>query len=220
MQRVPQEGVWFSVSYVSNDLVTGSALPARYHGKNHKAGSAIYDVMTREDFSAMHRLQTDETWHFYGGDPIDMLLLYPDGHGETVTIGPDVFAGQQPQFTVPQGVWQGSAPIATGAEGYSFAGNQLSPAFDYGDFEIGYRDELQKAFPSCAARIGQLTRAEFATRPAATAAVERSENPAAASVFKAETSKLSRSRREWSYVSWSAGWRKSRATLTAWQPSA
>ena len=164
MQRVPQEGVWFSVSYVSNDPLPGGSLPARYHGKDHRAGSAIYDVMTREDFSALHKLQTDETWHFYGGDPIEMLLLYPDGRGETVVIGPDVFAGQRPQFTVPQGVWQGSAPAADGKEGYSFVGNQLSPAFDYGDFEIGYREELQKAYPAFAARIGQLTRAEFAAR--------------------------------------------------------
>jgi len=165
MQQVPQEGVWFSVSYVNHDSLPGTALPARYHGQDHAAGSAIYDVMTREDFSALHKLQTDETWHFYGGDPIEMLLLYPDGHGETVIIGPDVFAGQRPQFTVPHGVWQGSAPTGNGSEGYSFVGNQLDPAFDYADFEIGYRDDLQKAYPAYAARIGQLTRTEFATRP-------------------------------------------------------
>ncbi len=165
MQKVPQEGVWFSVSYVSTDTLPGTSLPARYHGKDHAAGSAIYDVMTHEDFSALHRLQTDETWHFYGGDPIEMLLLYPDGHGETVVIGPDVFAGQRPQFTVPRGVWQGSAPMGDGAAGYSFVGNQLNPAFGYDDFEIGYRDQLQKQYPACAARIGQLTREEFKTCP-------------------------------------------------------
>ena len=165
MQKVPQEGVWFAVTYGSADLLPGAALPARYHGKDHSAGSCIYDVMTREDFSALHRLQTDEVWHFYGGDPIEMLLLYPDGHGETVLIGPDVFTGQRPQFTVPRGVWQGSAPAEGGKAGYSFVGNQLSPAFDPGDFEIGYRDELQKAYPAFAARVAQLTRTEFATRP-------------------------------------------------------
>ena len=163
MQRVPQEGVWFSVSYVSIDTLPGASLPTRYHGKDHAAGSAIYDVMTREDFSALHKLQTDETWHFYGGDPIEMLLLYPDGHGETVVIGPDVFGGQHPQFTVPQGVWQGSAPAAGGRGGFSFVGNQLDPAFGYEDFEIGYRDQLQKQYPMFAARIGELTREEFKT---------------------------------------------------------
>ena len=164
LQRIPDEGPWFVVTYGSTDVLPGTALPARYGGKAHAAGSAIYLVETREGFSALHRLKTDEVWHFYGGDPIEMLLLYPDGHGETVVIGPDVFAGQHPQFTVPRGVWQGSIPRDNGAEAYSFAGDQLSPAFDYGDFEIGYRDELQKAYPEFAAQIAKLTRAEFVTR--------------------------------------------------------
>ena len=167
MQRIPQEGPWFSVTYVSADVLPGAALPARYEGKDHHAGSAINLVLTREDFSALHRLRTDETWHFYGGDPVEMLLLYPDGHGEAVVIGPDVLAGQHPQFTVPRGVWQGSAPRGTAPEAYSFAGDQLAPAFDYTDFEIGYRDELQKAYPQFADQIARLTRAEFMRRPPA-----------------------------------------------------
>lgn len=164
LQKIPDEGPWFSVTYVSDDQLAGPALPARYHDKSHAAGSAIYLVMTPEDFSALHKLQTDETWHFYGGDPIEMLLLYPDGHGQTVVIGPDVFAGQQPQFTVPRGVWQGSTPLGNGPETYSFGADQLAPAFDYMDFEIGYRDELQKAYPQFAEKIARLTREEFATR--------------------------------------------------------
>lgn len=170
LQRIPQEGPWFALTYGSKDELPGAALPTRYGGKAHAAGSAIYLVETREDFSALHRLKTDEVWHFYGGDPIEMLLLYPDGHGETVVIGPDVFAGQHPQFTVPHGVWQGSIPRDSGPEAYSFAGDQLSPAFDYEDFEIGYRDELQKAYPAFAAQIAGLTREEFAARPPAGAA--------------------------------------------------
>ena len=175
MTQIPQEGPWFTVNYEGKDRLPGSALPARYHGRDHATGSAIYAVMTNEDFSALHRLQTDETWHFYGGDPIEMLLLYPDGHGEIVILGPDVFAGQKPQFTVPQGVWQGSAPVAVGPEAYSFFGDQLAPAFDYHDFEIGYRDELRKTYPQYAARIDRLTREEFAARPAAIPATAAAE---------------------------------------------
>ena len=167
MEKIPDEGPWFTVTYVGRDLLPGAALPARYHGADHATGSAIYDVMTREDFSALHKLQTDETWHFYGGDPVEMLLLYPDGHGETIVIGPDVFAGQKPQFTVPGGVWQGSTPTGVGAEAYSFVGHQLAPAFDYHDFEPGYRDELQKIYPRFAPQIAHLTRDDFAARPAA-----------------------------------------------------
>lgn len=165
MERIPQEGPWFSVVYVGTDRIEGSALPARYHGKAHATGSVIYAVETRTDFSALHRLQTDETWHFYGGDPLELLLLFPDGHGETVILGGDVFKGQQPQFTVPRGVWQGSAPVGdAGPEAFAYFGCQLAPAFEYEDFEIGYRDELQRTYPKFAERIGQLTRPEFATR--------------------------------------------------------
>ena len=165
MQRIPDEGPWFSASYVSNDLVLGAVLPARYHGKTHAAGSAIYCLITREDFSAMHRLATDETWHFYGGSPLEMLLLYPDGHGDKVILGSDVLAGQQPQFTVPHGVWQGSIPMGAEAGAYSLIGDQLAPAFDYNDFEIGYRDTLQKAYPSFTTEVAGLTRSEFIKDP-------------------------------------------------------
>ena len=162
MQKIPQEGPWFSLSYTSADSLEGDSLPARYAGRAHPAGNAIVAVETPRDFSAMHRLQTDEIWHFYDGSPIDMLLLYPDGHGQKVTLGPDVLAGEFRQFTVPRGVWQGSAPHDTSAAAYSFFADQLSPGFDYADFEMGYRDTLQLKYPAFARDIARLTRAQFA----------------------------------------------------------
>jgi predicted cupin superfamily sugar epimerase/mannose-6-phosphate isomerase-like protein (cupin superfamily) len=163
MQRIPQEGAWFGLTYTSDDQIDGAALPSRYAGRAHVAGNAIVTVATRSDFSALHRLQTDEVWHFYGGSPLEMLLLYPDGHGRKVTLGPDFLAGEFQQFTVPHGVWQGSAPRGSAAGAYSFAGTQLSPGFDYADFEIGYRDQLKSEYPAFADDIDRLTRAEFAT---------------------------------------------------------
>lgn len=166
MERIPQEGPWFSVAYVGSEKIDGAALPPRYRGQAHATGSAILAVETAADFSALHRLQTDETWHFYGGNPLELLLLHPDGHGETVLLGADFARGELPQFTVPRGVWQGSAPVnGVGAEAYAFFGCQLAPGFEYADFEIGYRDELQRAYPKFADRIGKLTRAEFVVRP-------------------------------------------------------
>jgi predicted cupin superfamily sugar epimerase/quercetin dioxygenase-like cupin family protein len=162
MQKVPQEGCWFSLSYSSDDALDGMSLPARYAGRAHAAGSAIVAVETPRDFSAMHRLQTDEVWHFYAGSPLDMLLLYPDGHGRKITLGPDVLAGQLRQFTVPRGVWQGSAPHDRQPNAYSFFADQLSPGFDYADFEIGYRDALQRQYPAFAREIEHLTRTQFA----------------------------------------------------------
>jgi predicted cupin superfamily sugar epimerase/mannose-6-phosphate isomerase-like protein (cupin superfamily) len=165
MQKVPQEGCWFSLSYSSADALGGDTLPARYAGRAHPAGSAIVALETANDFSAMHRLQTDEVWHFYDGSPIDLLLLYPDGHGQKVTLGANVLAGELRQFTVPRGVWQGSSPRAGSAGAYSLFADQLSPGFDYADFEIGYRDALQREYPTFARDIEHLTRAEFAVSP-------------------------------------------------------
>jgi predicted cupin superfamily sugar epimerase/mannose-6-phosphate isomerase-like protein (cupin superfamily) len=176
MQLIPREGAWFSQTYASEDQIDGTALPPRYAKQAHPAGSAIVVVATPTDFSALHRLQTDEVWHFYGGAPLDMLLLYPDGHGRKITIGPDVLAGEYPQFTVPRGVWQGAAPNVAAAGTYSFAGTQLSPGFEFGDFEIGYRDELQREFPQFSGDIKRLTRAEFAARPPAKRAVAFSQD--------------------------------------------
>jgi predicted cupin superfamily sugar epimerase/mannose-6-phosphate isomerase-like protein (cupin superfamily) len=166
MHPVPQEGAWFSLTYSSEDQIDGAALPPRYAGRVHAAGNAIVAVVTPRDFSAMHRLQSDEVWHFYGGSPLDMLLLYPDGRGRRITLGSNVLAGEWVQFTVPHGVWQGSAPRGASAGTYSFVGTQLSPAFDPADFEMGYRDELQRQYPEFSKDILGLTRREFASRPA------------------------------------------------------
>ncbi len=187
MQRVPQEGVWFSLGYVSEDTLAGSALPERYANQAHAAGSAIFVVATDTDFSALHCLQTDETWHWYGGAPLELLLLNPDGHGQSVILGNDVWHGQTPQFTVPHGVWQGAAPIrGRGTGRYSFAGTQLSPAFDARDFAIGYRDQLQTRYPAFRREIEAFTRIEFATAP--TAPQAKNEAPAGSEAHVFNTS--------------------------------
>ena len=168
MEKIPVEGAWFHVTYGSKDTIPAAALPARY-GSPRVAGTAIYALATREDFSAMHRLNTDEVWHFYLGDPLELLLLHPDGRGEVVVIGPDVFAGQHPQYTVPAGVWMGGRPAKATLEAYTFFGCTLAPGFDYGDFETAYRDELERDYPAWTKLIGELMRPEQGTRPAAVA---------------------------------------------------
>jgi predicted cupin superfamily sugar epimerase len=189
LAKIPDEGCWFALTYRSTDAVTGPALPTRYRGAPHVAGSAIYTLETREDFSAMHRLQTDELWHYYAGDPLELLLLHPDGRGEIRLLGPDVFHGQEPQIAVPRGTWQGSRPLGEGPEAYTFFGNTLAPGFEAADFEIGYRDELEKAYPAFAALIAELTRPDFITRPnAATPITPAPERPAPRRIKSAPSS--------------------------------
>ena len=165
MELIPGEGCWFKLTYTSAIKLAGEALPARY-GAPRSAGGAIYALVTREDFSAMHKLKTDEVWHFYAGDPIELLLLQPDGHGEIVMLGSDLLAGQHPQFTVPAGAWMGARPARASAGAYGFFGTTMAPGFDYADYEAGYRDELQRAYPAQRELIAALTRTGQFTRPA------------------------------------------------------
>ncbi len=168
MELIPGEGAWYKVTYNSAEQIPAAALPPRY-GAPRLVGTSIYALITREDFSAMHRLKTDEIWHFYQGDPIELLLLHPDGRGEVVTLGSDPLAGQQPQYTVKAGTWMGARPAKPTPEAYALFGCTMAPGFDYADYEPGYREPLQKQFPAQAALIGALTRDEFIAPPAESA---------------------------------------------------
>ena len=103
----------------------------------------------------MHKLITDEIFHFYLGDPVEMLLLYPDGESKIVTIGNDLKAGHSPQVVVPRGVWQGSY-LPRGE--FALLGTTMSPGFDFEDFEIGKRDILLEQFPAQSQLIKKLTK--------------------------------------------------------------
>lgn len=163
MTRIPQEGPWFTLTWRSEETLPRTALPDRYDGPR-PAGTAIIGILTRTDFSAMHRLKTDEMWHYYGGDPLELLVLHPDGTGEVVVLGPDVLAGQKLQYVVPRGSWQGARPVGDPPGAYSLFGDTLAPGFEYADFEMGYRDELQRIYRVHSAAIARLTRPEFAHR--------------------------------------------------------
>lgn len=166
MTRIPEEGAWFALNYVSGDRVAAEALPARYTGSGARAlGNAILALVTRADFSAMHRLRSDEVWHFYGGDAAELLLLHTDGRSEVVRLGADTLAGEHVQFMVEAGTWMGARPVRDADDAYSFFGCTMAPGFDYGDYEAGYREELSAGWPAAAELVVALTRAEYARRP-------------------------------------------------------
>ncbi len=117
--------------------------------------TAIYYLITPEHFSTLHRVRGDEVFHFYLGDPVEMLLLRPGG-GEVVVLGNDLAAGMRPQVVAPGGVWQG----ARLRDGGSFAllGTTMAPGFDPADFEMGARATLVARYPEFAAEIARFTR--------------------------------------------------------------
>jgi predicted cupin superfamily sugar epimerase len=148
----PREGGWFRRTYESAETV---AIP-RYTSPR-RTGTAIFYLLEPGTFSEMHRLRSDEIFHFYAGDPVEMLQLHPDGGGETVHIGNDLLAGQRPQVVVERDIWQGSRLVAGGA--WALLGCTVSPGFEYDDYESGDRDSLCAAWPAHASLIASLTRA-------------------------------------------------------------
>jgi uncharacterized protein len=117
--------------------------------------SAIYYMLLAPDFSALHVLSAVETYHWYGGSPLRLLLLHDDGRVDEPILGPDLDAGERPQLVVPAGTWQGSAP----AGAWSLVGTTMAPPFAWSGFRLGVRAELIERWPSAVARITALTRA-------------------------------------------------------------
>ncbi|KPV49519.1 hypothetical protein SE17_32160 [Kouleothrix aurantiaca] len=155
LQPLPIEGGFIRRTYTAADRVSAEALPRRYGSPRDFCG-AIYYLLGPGDFSALHRLRTDEIYHFYLGDPVELLMLHPDGSHSVHTLGPDLRAGQAVQLVVPRDVWQGSHLVAGG--GCALLGTTMAPAYEQEDFEIGTRDALVSAYPACAERISALTR--------------------------------------------------------------
>ncbi len=122
--------------------------------------SAIYFLLTRDDFSALHRIGQDEAWHFYAGDGVEHVQLAADGSAHVARMGTDVLAGDQPQVIVPAGTWQGARLAARPAAGAGWAllGCTVAPPWDERGFELGGRAALVAEFPAAAAWVRALTR--------------------------------------------------------------
>jgi uncharacterized protein len=135
----PCEGGWFRQTWCSGEMIPKGLLPERYPAERH-AGTCIYYLLEPGNFSEMHRLASDEIFHFYYGDPVEMLQLTQDGSAKKFVLGSDLAEGQHLQLVVPRSVWQGSRLIAGGS--VALLGCTVSPGFDYSDYETGHRDKL------------------------------------------------------------------------------
>jgi predicted cupin superfamily sugar epimerase len=152
----PREGGSFIRTYASAEMLPASALEAgRYSGQRNIA-TAIYYLIEPGSFSVMHRLRSDELFHFYAGDAVEMLQLHPDRSGTVIRIGNDLTNGERPQVFAPRGVWQGSHLVPGGA--WALLGCTVSPGFTYADYETGARAELSAGWPSFSKLIAELTR--------------------------------------------------------------
>jgi uncharacterized protein len=152
----PREGGWYVRTYEAAELVAAEAFgDGRYAGPR-RTGTAIFYLLEPDTFSEMHRLRSDEVFHFYAGDVVEMLQLKEGGSAEMVLIGNDLLRGQKPQVVVERGVWQGSRLVEGGQ--WALLGCTVSPGFEFEDYEPGERTELTSGWPKFAAQIAALTR--------------------------------------------------------------
>ncbi|MCP5050847.1 MAG: cupin domain-containing protein [bacterium] len=155
LQKHPTEGGYFLETYRSDESIDDPRWGKR------SLSTAIYYMLTNDAgvFSEMHRLAVDEVYHFYMGDPVELLLLHPDGTGERVIVGNRLEEGMVPQLTVKEGVWQGSRLLPEGIKcGFALMGTTVSPGFEYRDYESGGQAELTGKYAEFKELIAALTR--------------------------------------------------------------
>jgi len=155
LQPLPTEGGFYAEFYRSNETLRKTCLPERYDG-DRCLSTAIYFVLTKDTFSALHRLKSDEVYHFYLGDPVEALLLHKGRSGDIITIGNDLASGMRPQLVVPRGTWQGSRLKPGGT--LALLGTTVAPGFEFADFELGNRASLLATYSRFSEMIQTLTR--------------------------------------------------------------
>ncbi len=157
LKPLPVEGGFYSETYKR----FGTAFPAELvlpadRSEDKPLSTAIYYLLTPETFSALHRLPGDELYHFYLGDPVELLILSPEGSADTHRLGTGFADGERPQIVAPGGSWQGSALSPGGT--FALMGTTMTPGYDHDDFELGDGGDLARHYPAVADQIRRLTR--------------------------------------------------------------
>ena len=145
MKPLPYEGGYYVETYRCEEKTAQAALPARYTGERNFSTAILY-LLTPDMFSALHRLRSDEIFHFYLGDPVTMLQLHSNGSSEVITLGQDIFNDQRVQVTVPKNSWQGCFLNKGGK--FALMGTTIAPGFELADFELAKREELLRQYPN------------------------------------------------------------------------
>jgi uncharacterized protein len=163
LQPHPREGGWYVRTYEAAEALAPSAFSDGRYRTPRRTGTAIYYLLEPATFSEMHLLASDELFHHYAGDTVEMLQLHPEGLSQRLRLGKDLRAGERPQLLVSRGVWQGSrllpsAQAGPEAHGWALLGCTVSPGFEFEDYTFAPREELVAQWPREAELISALTR--------------------------------------------------------------
>jgi uncharacterized protein len=148
------EGGFFREVYRSGESFDKTGLPERYSG-SRSFSTSIYFLLKGHQHSRLHRIKSDETWHFYEGSSLTLFVISPVGRLRRHVLGSGIDKGEQFQLTIPANHWFGA--VVNDPVSYTLAGCSVSPGFDFDDFELGEADKLCDEFPQHRALIRQIT---------------------------------------------------------------
>ncbi|MBN2532089.1 MAG: cupin domain-containing protein [Spirochaetales bacterium] len=151
------EGGYYKELYRSTEYMKKNHLPARFSG-DRCFSTSIYFLLNKDDFSAFHRINQDEIWHFYEGSSLSLHIISQEGYYSRIVLGRDMQAGQVLQAIIPAGCYFGAAPDNNTS--YSLIGCTVSPGFEFADLEIPARETLLSLFPGYSVIIKRFTRSE------------------------------------------------------------
>lgn len=148
------EGGYFSEVYRSTETLNQKALPDRFSG-DRSVATSIYFLLKSEQISKFHRIKSDEIWHFYKGSSLDIHVIHQNGKYEVMKLGDQLEEGQSLQHIVPAGAWFGAT--VNHPQSYTLVGCNVSPGFDFSDFELAEYDQLSNLYPEHSEIISKLT---------------------------------------------------------------
>jgi uncharacterized protein len=149
------EGGYFRQTYRADLIIDREALSPEFPGPR-SSSTAIYFLLKDENFSAFHRIRSDELWHFYAGDSLEIHVINPEGSYSRILLGNDPDAGESFQAVVKAGCWFASR--VQDPNSFALVGCTVAPGFDFEDFELASRSDLSRRFPQHKSLIEKLTR--------------------------------------------------------------
>lgn len=128
------------------------------HQAARSASTAIYFLLRRQDVSAFHRVRSDEVWHHYLGDALELVMIDEAGTLRTALLGTDFSNGEHPQALAPRNVLQAARVRGEGVHGFVLCGCTVAPGFEFDDFELPSRASLSARYPAYQGLFATLAR--------------------------------------------------------------
>lgn len=147
------EGGWYRETYRSLLTMEPETLQGTLN-TTRNVSTAIYYLLESGQFSAFHRIKSDEMWHFYAGTPLNLYILNKNAGLKIIRLGSDPDKEERFQYWVQAGDWFASEPADENS--FSLLGCTVAPGFDFKDFEIANKADLATQFPQHQELIARL----------------------------------------------------------------